>query len=464
MRIHFLGATRTTTGSMYLLEINGKRLLLECGLFQGRREESIERNRRFPFDPRQIDAVVLSHAHIDHCGNLPNLCMQGFEGNIYCTFATRDLASVMLEDSAEIQRDDAAFVSKKRAKQGLPPVQPLYSATDAEKAVRQFVAINYDRPFPATDGVTVTFRDAGHILGSAQVVLDVKEGSRAIRYLFSGDVGRGKDDILRDPERVEGVDYLQIESTYGGREHSPKANAEAEVGQLVRETLDRNGKVIIPSFSVGRTQQIVYTLHQLTDAGRLPKVPIYVDSPLSVNATEIYRLHPECFNETIYRFLREKENPFGMENLTYIRESAHSMKLNDLKVPAIIISASGMAEAGRIRHHLKNNIGDPKNLILFVGYCAEHTLGAQILAGRNPVNIFGEPHPVKARIASIDAFSGHADRNELRRYVEGLTGDIRKISVVHGEESQVLAFAETLRGLRPKAQVIAPEYQQVLEI
>lgn len=464
MRIHFFGATRTTTGSMYVFEINGKRLLLECGLFQGRREESIERNRNFPFDPKQIDVVVLSHAHIDHCGNLPNLCRHGFDGNIHCTFATRDLASIMLEDSAEIQKDDAAFVSKKRARHGLPPVEPLYSATDAEKAVRQFVAINYDRPFPVIDGVTVTFRDAGHILGAAQVVFDIRENGRALRYLFSGDIGRGDDDILRDPERVENVDYLQVESTYGGREHSPKANADEYVGRLVRDTLNRNGKVIIPSFSVGRTQQIVYTLHQLTLAGQLARVPIYVDSPLSVNATEIYRLHPECFNETIYQFLREKENPFGMENLTYIRELAHSIKLNDLKDPAIIISASGMAEAGRIRHHLKNNIGDPKNLILFVGYCADHTLGAQILAKRNPVNIFGEPHEVRAQIASIDSFSGHADKNELRRYVEGLTGDIRKISVIHGEESQALAFAETLRGLKPKAEVIVPEYKQVVEI
>jgi metallo-beta-lactamase family protein len=270
MRIHFLGATRTTTGSMYLLELNNQRLLLECGLFQGRRGESIERNRNFPFDPRQIDAVIVSHAHIDHCGNLPNLCRQGFEGNICCTFATRDLASIMLEDSAEIQRDDAVFVSKKRAKHGLPPVEPLYSATDAEKAVRQFVAFNYDRPFPVADGVTVTFRDAGHILGAAQVVLDVRENGRKFRYLFSGDLGRGGDDILRDPQPVEQVDYLQVESTYGARDHAPKTNANADVGRLVRETLDKRGKVIIPSFSVGRTQQIVYTLHQLTLAGELP--------------------------------------------------------------------------------------------------------------------------------------------------------------------------------------------------
>jgi metallo-beta-lactamase family protein len=464
MRIHFFGATRTTTGSMYLFEINGKRLLLECGLFQGHRDETMERNRRFPFDPKSVDAVVLSHAHIDHCGNLPNLCVQGFEGNIYCTFATRDLASIMLEDSAHIQMADADFVSKKRAKQGLPAVEPLYRPVDAEKAVRQFVGINYDRPFPVLDGVTVTFRDAGHILGSGQVVLDINEKGRKFRYLFSGDVGRGNDDILRNPVEVENVDYLQVESTYGDRVHEPKTDANAIVGKLVRDTLERQGKVIIPSFAVGRTQQIVYTLHQITLAGHMPRVPIYVDSPLSVSATEVFRLHPECFNETVYKFLREKENPFGMENLTYIREVAHSMKLNDLTDPCIIISASGMAEAGRIRHHLKNNIGDPKNMVLFVGYCAEHTLGAQILAGQSPVNIFGDPYPVRAQIASIDSFSGHADKNELKRYVEGISGNLKKICVIHGEETQALAFAATLRGMKPKAQVIVPEYKQIVEI
>jgi len=308
--------------------------------------------------------------------------------------------------------------------------------------------------------VTVTFRDAGHILGSAQVILDIRESGREYRFLFSGDIGRGDDDILRDPQAIENVDYLQIESTYGDREHSAKQSAKEEIGRLVRDTIDKMGQVIIPAFSVGRTQQIVYTLHQLVCEGKLPRVPIFVDSPLSVNATEVYRLHPECFNDTIYRFLREKENPFGMENLTYIRELAHSMKLNDLKEPAIIISASGMCEAGRIRHHLKNHIGHVENLVLFIGYCAEHTLGAQILSGQNPVNIFGEPHPVRARVASLDAFSGHADKHELRRYVEALTGDIKKIFVVHGEESQSMAFAENLRSMKPKAQVFVPEYKQ----
>ncbi|MEP6662113.1 MAG: MBL fold metallo-hydrolase [Verrucomicrobiota bacterium] len=464
MQIHFLGATRTTTGSMYLLEVNGKKLLLECGLFQGRRDESLERNRRFPFDSKTIDVVVLSHAHIDHCGNLPNLCRQGFEGNIFCTFATRDLAAIMLEDSANIQQSDAEFISRKRAKKNLPPIEPLYSSTDAEKAIRQFVTVGYDRPISVSDGVTVTFVDAGHILGSAQVVLDIQENGRKFRYLFSGDVGRGHDDILRDPVPVEGVDFLQVESTYGAREHVSPHSANEEVARLVSQTIARNGKVIIPAFSVGRTQSIVYTLHQLIEAKQLSPLPIYVDSPLSVNATEVHRLHPECFNDAIYKFLREKSNPFGMENLTYIREVAHSMKLNDLKDPAIIISASGMAEAGRIRHHLKNNIGNPNNLILFIGYCAEHTLGAQILSGKPVVNIFGEPHQVRAQIASLDSFSGHADKSELEQYVRALQGDIKKIFVVHGEESQALAFGETLRGIKPAAEVTVPVYQQIAEV
>jgi metallo-beta-lactamase family protein len=464
MKAHFLGASRTTTGSMYLFEVNGKKLLLECGLFQGHREEETARNCCFPFAPNQIDAVVLSHAHMDHAGNLPNLRRQGYTGNIYCTFATRDLASIMLVDSAKIQMDDAAFVSKQRAKHGLPPVEPLYTVADAEKVLEQFLSVNYERPIQVLDGVTVTFRDAGHILGSAQVILDIAEGGKKFRWLFSGDVGRGNDDILRDPAPTDNVDFLQIESTYGGREHAPRDNAAEAVCRLVSETLNQKGKVIIPAFSVGRTQQIVYVLHQLALAGKLPRAPIFVDSPLSVNATEIYRLHPECFNETINKFLHEKENPFGMSNLTYIRDVEQSRKLNDLKEPAIIISAYGMAEAGRIRHHLKNHISFPNNLILFIGYCAENTLGAQILAGKNPVNIFGEPHQVRAKVASIDSYSGHADKNELKRYVEHISGRLKKIFCIHGEESQCLANADNLKRMRPAAEVIVPHYKDVVEV
>jgi metallo-beta-lactamase family protein len=314
------------------------------------------------------------------------------------------------------------------------------------------------------NGVKVTFRDAGHILGSAQVVFDVAENGRSFRFLFSGDLGRGNDDILRDPVSVEDVDILQIESTYGGREHTERIRAKEQIGQLVCETLEHNGKVIIPAFSVGRTQQIVYELHLLTDEQLLPRTPVFVDSPLSVNATEIYRLHPECFNDSIYSYLREKANPFGMENLTYIREMAHSVKLNDLKEPAIIISASGMCEAGRIRHHLKNHIGNPHNLVLFIGYCAEDTLGARILAGQNPVNIFGEPHQVRARIASFDAYSGHADKNELCRHVQAMNGRLNKILVVHGEQSQSQALAEALRQLKPNAEVLVPGYSDTLVV
>ena len=433
-------------------------------LFRSHREESIQRNCCFPFDLKQIHAVVLSHAHIDHAGNLPNLVKQGYTGNIHCTFATRDLCAIMLVDSGHIQEADALFVSKQRAKKHLPPVAPLYTMADAERALHQFVAVGYDRPFLVVDGVTVTFRDAGHILGSAQVILDVQENGKKFRYLFSGDVGRGGDEILRDPVPVEYVDYLQIESTYGGREHAIRTDADETVGKLVSATLAQNGQVIIPAFSVGRTQQIVYVLNQLTLAGKLPRCPIFVDSPLSVNATEIYRLHGECFNDEINRFLHEKTNPFGMANLTYIREAEQSKKLNDLTEPAIIISASGMAEAGRIRHHLKNHLGDPKNLILFIGYCAEYTLGAQIVAGKSPVNIFGEPVEVRAKIVSLDTYSGHADKNELKNYVQKITGNLKKIICIHGEEAQCLAHAETLRALKPKAQVIVPEYQQIVEI
>ncbi|MCD6050384.1 MAG: metallo-beta-lactamase [Verrucomicrobia bacterium] len=460
MQIQFLGAARTTTGSQFLLDVNGQRILLECGLFQGHRDEMTSRNCCFQFDPTKIDCAILSHAHIDHCGNFPNLCKQGFRGNIYCTFATRDLASIMLADSAKIQQADAQYVSKKRAKQGKPPVEPLYSIEDAEMVAHQFVAFGYDRPMLIADGVTLTFKDAGHILGSAQVVLDVRENGRKYRYLFSGDVGRGNDDILRDPAPVENVDFLQIESTYGNRDHVAKSGSYEKVLELVKDTIARNGKIIIPAFSVGRTQDIVYALNQLHEAGQLPHIPIFVDSPLSVNATEIYRLHPECFNQKTYEFLRTKNNPFGMENLTYIREMAQSMKLNDLKEPAIIISASGMCEAGRVRHHLKNHISDPSTTVLFIGYCADHTLGAAIRSGRNPVNIFGEPHRVNAKIAAVDSFSGHADRNELKNYVQKITGDIKKIFIVHGEEEQSLPFADTLKQMKPGAEIVVPEHGQ----
>ena len=464
MKVKFCGATRTTTGSMFLLKVNNQKILLECGLYQGKRSESNDRNKNFPFDPKQVDLAILSHSHIDHCGNFPNLVKQGFKGNIFCTHATRDLAGIMLEDSARIQQHDAEYVSKKRAKKGEPPVEPLYSVEDAAQAVRQFVSLNYDRPMNIADGVKLTFSDAGHILGSAQVILDIKEGDKEIRYLFTGDIGRGGHAILRDPEPVEGVDVLHIESTYGNRLHGDRDMSIVEIAKGIIETAHRGGKIIIPAFSVGRTQLVVYTLHQLQESGDLPDIPIFVDSPLSVNATEVFRLHPECFNEEIYTFLREKDNPFGMENLQYIRQVSRSIKLNQLKGPAIIISSSGMCEGGRIRHHLKNNIEDPKNLVLFVGYCAQHTLGSRIVNGDSPVNIFGEPYEVKAQVARHDAFSGHADRDELVSHVEASSGKMKDIYVVHGEEGSALAFGDTLQSINPKSRVTVPVLNQELDV
>ncbi|HEU6446813.1 MAG TPA: MBL fold metallo-hydrolase [Verrucomicrobiae bacterium] len=463
MKIHFFGAARTTTGSMYLLEVNGKKFLLECGLFQGHREESERLNKNFPFDPRQLDAVVLSHSHLDHAGKLPALC-KNYDGPIHCTGAASDLCGIMLLDSAHIQEQDAAFVSKIRGRKGQPPVEPLYTMPDAEKCVKQFVAHDYEKPFEVVNGVTVTFRDAGHILGSAQVILDINEKGRKYRYLFTGDLGRGDDELLNDPVPVENVDYLQIESTYAARVHEQRPDADDLVGKAVGETLRQNGKVIIPAFSVGRTQQIVYVLHELTCAGKLTRVPIFVDSPLSLHATEIYKRHPESLRDTIYQTMCDSENPFGMANLTYISDVEESKKLNDRKDGMIIISASGMCEAGRIRHHLANNIGLANNMVLFIGYCAPDTLGAKIISGVSPVNIFGEPHEVKAKVVSFDTYSGHADRNELKAYVKKLTGDIKKIVCIHGEEKQCLAHAETLRGMNPKADIVAPKYAQAIDI
>ncbi len=456
MQLTPFGAARITTGSRHLLEIGGKKILLDCGLREGKRDESREKNAHFPFDPAALDAVILSHAHIDHSGNLPHLAKQGFTGNIYATPATRDLCGLMLLDSAKIQESDAAFVNKRRERQGLPPVQPLYSAADAERVLRQFISIDYGRPFPVADGVTATFRDAGHMLGSAQVVLDLREEGRAVRLLFSGDVGRGKNSLLRDPESVENVDVLLMESTYGSRLHEEFQAADSELCRIINRAVERGGKIVIPSFAVGRAQQIVYALHLLREANCFPKVPIFVDSPLSVNATEVFRLHPECFNAELHEFLHQKRNPFGWEDIAYIREVSQSKALNGLEGPAIFISSSGMCEAGRILHHLRNTISDPRNTVLFIGYCAENTLGHQILRGDATVKIFGEPFAVKAEIAKIDAYSGHADRNELLAYAARISGPKRKIVLVHGEPEAGIALQAALREIHPSSEVLTP--------
>ena len=414
MKLTFCGAAGTTTGSQHLLEVNGKKILLDCGLYQGRRNDAYERNKEFRyFSPAELDAVVLSHAHIDHSGNLPNLCNQGFTENIYTTFATRDLCQIMLADSARIQESDVKYVNRKRKKKGEPLYTPIYTEKDAERCLRQFVNIDYERKLPIADGVTLQFMDAGHILGAAQVVLDVHEFAtdRKKRFLFSGDVGRGNNELLRDPVAVENVDFLLMESTYGGREHELAASADQRIRDVLANALTGRGKVIIPAFAVERTQQLLYVLHRLLEAGEIPDVPIFVDSQLAVNATEIFRLHPECFNPELYEFLFEKRDPFGFEGLTLIRSVAKSRELNTLQGPAIIISASGMCEAGRVLHHLKNNIEDKRNTILFVGYCAENTLGWKIRHKWKEVSIFGESYKLNARVEILDSFSCHADHS-----------------------------------------------------
>ena len=446
MKLTFCGAAGTTTGSQHLLEVNDQKILLDCGLYQGRRHDAYERNQNFLFHAAEVDAVVLSHAHIDHSGNLPNLVKSGFDGPIYATFATRDLCSVMLQDSARIQKSDLEYVNRKRKKDNLPPADELYDERDAELCLRQFVTLGYGRPMMMANGVRLTFLDAGHILGSAQIIIDIEdhETKEDKRFLFSGDVGRGDNALLRDPVPAQDVDFLLMESTYGGREHELPADASHHFARLIKEALERRGKIIIPSFAVERTQQLLYTFNELLEEGEIPEIPIYVDSPLAVNATEIFRLHPECFNDEVYQFLFEKRNPFGFENLTLIRSVRRSKELNKSKEPAIIISASGMCEAGRILHHLKNGIEDTDNTILFVGYCAENTLGWKIREKWKEVRIFGERYKLRAHVEAIDSFSGHADHSELLDYYERMGGKKDRVWLVHGEESRSQSLCQAL--------------------
>jgi metallo-beta-lactamase family protein len=412
MKVTFHGAAGTTTGSQHLVEVNGQRILLDCGLYQGRRDDAWERNRHFPFDPKALDVVVLSHAHIDHSGNLPNLVKQGYAGNIFATDATRDLCSVMLPDSAHIQESDVQWLNRKRAAKGEPPLEPTYNRMDAEKCLRQFVTVNYERPMLIAEGVKLTFIDAGHILGAAQVVLDIddRETARKSRLLFSGDVGRPKSDLLNPPASCEGVDFIIMESTYGGREHELDMASDEHICRVINETVKRSGKVLIPSFAVERTQQLLFSLNKLRERNCFPAMPIFVDSPLAVSATEIFRLHPECFNEEVYRFLFEKRNPFGFEGLRLIREASESKALNSVKETAVIIAASGMCESGRILHHLRNHIEESSTTVLFVGYCAENTLGWKLRNGEKRVNILGDAFNVGARIEILDSSTGSTGR------------------------------------------------------
>ncbi|MER2600316.1 MAG: MBL fold metallo-hydrolase [Caldilineales bacterium] len=442
MKLTFDGAAQTVTGSMHLLEVNDQRILLDCGLYQGKRSESYERNLNFSFDPATIDAVILSHAHIDHSGNLPNLVKQGFRGSIWSTPATRDLCVAMLQDSGHIQEQDTEYVNRKRVRDGLPPVKPLYTKSDAVATIKQFVTINYGRSFTPLAGVTATFHDAGHILGSAFVVLDLVEGEQQRRLVFSGDIGRPGMAILNDPETITTADYLILESTYGNRRHTSRDEAGKLLRQVINETYKHRGKVIIPAFAVGRTQDLVFALNLLTNTQKIPDLKIFVDSPLAVDVTEIFRSHPECYDEETLALLQQSKTPFGFSSLTYVRDVEASKRLNFLRESAVIISASGMCESGRILHHLKNNIEDPDNTILFSGFQAENTLGRRILDGNRRVRIFGEEYDVRAKVARIEGYSAHADSQELRNWVGHLDRQrLNGIFLVHGEPEAAQGLA-----------------------
>lgn len=447
MKIQFWGAIRQVTGSMHVLSVNGKQILLECGLFQGKRQEAFEKNRHFPFDPESISAMILSHAHIDHSGNIPQLVKQGFTGNIYCTHATHDLARIMLRDAAHIQERDAEFLNKKAIKQGKPLVTPLYTLNDVELALNHLVGMGYHRPFPVVEGITGTFWDAGHILGSAIVQLDIEENGHSTRIVFTGDLGRRNLPVIRDPEQIPWADIFITESTYGNRIHEPIEEMKTKLEEVVRRTVERKGRIIIPAFSVGRTQEIVYLLHVLFNEGKLPEIPIFVDSPLSANATEIFRMHAECFDEeTKQKFLNHAQDPFGFYRLQYIRDVEESKKLNSLKESCIIISASGMCETGRILHHLAHAIMHPENTILIVSFMAVNTLGRRLVEKAPYVRILGEEYPVRAEVVVMNGFSAHADQKELTAYCMQLNQKkLKQVFVVHGESEQSEALVKSLQ-------------------
>lgn len=427
---------------MHLLTANGSNILLDCGLFQGRRAEAYERNRNFPFDASSIDAVVLSHAHIDHAGNLPNLVKSGFSGSIFCTRATRDLSSVMLFDSAYVQERDVEYVNKQHKKRKEPPVAPLYTSADVGQTVNQMVGVRYHQKVEVADGISITFFDAGHVLGSSVTLIEAREHGTMRTIGFSGDLGRKNMPILKDPEPIGNPDFWISESTYGGRIHEQVRGMEDRLLEILTRTFDRGGKVIVPAFSVGKTQEFIYILSTLNDSGRLPSIPIFVDSPLSINTTDVFRMHPECFDKETLLHLLNNEDPFGFGRLTYVRSVEESKKLNDINEPCVIIASSGMCEAGRILHHLANNVHDPRHTILVVGFMAEHTLGRRIVEREPRVRIFGEEHALKAEVAIMNSLSAHAGQDELVEYTCSIDKrTLRQMFLVHGELTQ----AEQLR-------------------
>src|SRR5713101_1239674 len=450
------GAVRTVTGSMHLVESGEQRVLLDCGLFQGRRAESFEINSHFPFPPASLGAVVLSHAHLDHCGNLPTLVQQGFHNAIYCTPATRDLTALILRDSAKIQAQDIRFVNKIRAQHGQPPTQPLYTEDDAERAITHLTPVPYRQPFQI-GGVRCTFYDAGHILGSAVVVVEV-DGRTLV---FSGDLGRHDAPILRAAEVPPAGDVVLMESTYGDRTHDTIAHGDQMLGTAVAQAIARGGKVLVPAFAIGRTQDLTYSLHRLQDAGQIPVVPTFVDSPVAVDATEIFRAHPECFNDQTRAYLSGEGDPFGFKRLRYVRSAQESQQLNDLRDPFIVMATSGMCESGRILHHLRHHIEDPLSALLIVSFQAANTLGRRLADGVSPVNIFGEPHQVRLQVQKIEAFSAHGDRDDLIGWVRGIP-HVGRVFLVHSEEAQASALVAHLRTLGVEAAV--PERGQRITV
>ena len=441
-RLTFWGGAGQVTGSMHLLEAAGARFLLDAGLFQGRRAETLALNARLPFDARRIDGVVLSHAHIDHSGRLPLLVKDGFHGPIYSTPATRDLSAVMLADAGHIQEKDHDFLLRRG--KALPESEPLYSLRDAIAVQDLVVGVPYRRVLYLRKHLALEFHEAGHILGSASVDLRVTEGGSQ-RLVFSGDVGRSGLPIVRDPDPPSGpIDTLIVEATYADRRHESFAAAETRLGEAVRRVAARGGRLLIPAFAVGRVQELVYSLHQLYRAGQIPEIPIIVDSPLAVDITTVFRLHPEVFDRR-ERLIETTNDLFDFPLLRYVREASDSKALNTSHGPAVIIAASGMAEAGRILHHLAHGIGDHRNLVLFVGFQAEHTLGRRIESGEKMVRILGQEYERRAEVETIGGYSAHADRDELRAWVRRLGGPIRRAFVVHGEPVALDAMATILR-------------------
>lgn len=449
MKISFHGAAGMVTGSKHLVELdNGERILLDCGMFQGLGHDTYSMNTHFGFSPNTIDHVVLSHAHIDHSGLLPRLVREGFKGNIYCTPATYDLCEVMLADSAHILQQDIAFVNKRKRRQGKALIEPVYEVGDVEKALKQFVKVPYDTEKQIGNNISLLFTDNGHILGSAGVSLTLNDGGYRQRLFFSGDIGRYDTSLLRDPHSFPQADIVICESTYGDRLHESVDEAAQAIMEAVRDTITRKkGKLIIPAFSLGRTQEIVYALNRLDLHGLIPDVTIYVDSPLSASATQIMREHASCLNDDVQRFMEERPDPFGFEDVHYIRDIEESKRLNELREPFVVISASGMAEAGRVKHHIRNSIDDPRNTILIVGYAEPQSLGGKLRSGEKEVNIFGEIHAVRAEVRVVEGLSAHGDYKEMLQYLSCINAsEVERVFLVHGEPEALEHWKVHLHG------------------